>query len=340
MKIKVADLKSFKANAAFIKQNSIIPVLSYLKFQDGAITKNNLSAFLIQKIGKSKEAFLVDEKILMSFIDNTSDEEIEIKLDNKRVMISDSTTKDYSPTEEIINFPSNEDSPEDQTEFDLDVLSAIKITSAFIMPDGDMPAKSHIFIGKKAVAGSNGFVAYIETFKKELPEVVLKKDTAAAVSKFDTVNFSQTERYHFFENGNCKYGFIKPDYPFFDLTVFGTFNKKSPKFTINKNDFIRFNDICISSSVIKTMTANFTIAGVQLKLTMKDADYERDIVKDVVIEGKMEGEFMFMPIYMNQLLKNVPDTDLTFYQEKDKYYVTGDSGFTSLIMATVHNTIK
>lgn len=338
MKIKVSDLKSFKANASFIKQNSILPILAYLKFENGTITKNNLNSFLIQNVGKFKETFLVDEKILMAFVDNASADEIEINNSGKRILITDGFTKDYSPTDDVINFPNIEIGEFEKTDLSVDVLSAIKITSNFILLDEQMPSKSHVFIGKKSVAGSNGFIAYFKSFNIDLPEIVINKETAVAVSKFDAVKFSQSGSYHFFEDDVCKYGFIKPTYPFFDLTVFGKFDETAPHFEVNKYELIRFNDLAISSPS-KKVIATFKVNSGVMKVEMKDTDYERDVIKDVSIEGGDVGSFAYMPVNLNQLMKNVPDSDLTFYQAKNKYYITGETGFTTLIMEVIEPII-
>lgn len=338
MKIKVSELKSFKANASFIKQNGIIPILSYLKFEDGSVTKNNLHSFLIQKVGKFKEKILVDEKILMAFVDNASSDEIEITVSGTRVLITDGFTKDYSPTDELINFPTNESGVFEKIELNAEILSSIRITSNFILLDEQMPAKSHVFIGKKSVAGSNGFIAYFKSFDIDLPEMVLNKETSTGISKFDTIQFSQSEKYHFFENDTCKFGFIKPTYPFFDLIVFGKYDAEAPHFEVNKYDIIKFDELAISSPS-KKVVATFKVISEVMKLEMKDADFERDVQKDISVTGMDVESFSYMPVNMNQLLKNVPDSDLTFWQSKNKYYITGESGFTTLIMEVIEPII-
>lgn len=338
MKISVSELKSFKANASFIKQNNIIPVLSYLKLENGCITKNNLNSFLIQKVGKFKESILVEEKILMAFVDNASADEIEISVSGKRILITDGFTKDYSPTDDIINFPTNENGVFDKVEISTQVLSSIKTASTFILSEETMPNKSNIFVGKKSVAGSNGFIAYVKSFDHDLPQMVLSKDVCTAISKFGTINFYESERYHFFEKDNCKFGFIKPTYPFFDLTVFGIFDNEAPHFEVNKFDLIKFNDLAISSPS-KKVVATFKVQSEIMKLVMKDADYERDVEKDISVTGEDVSLFGYMPVNLNQLLKNVPDADVTFYQAKNKYYITGESGFTTLIMEVIEPII-
>lgn len=340
MKIKVSDLRSFKANSGFIKQNNIIPVLSYLKFENGSVTKNNLNSFIIQSVGNSNESFLVDEKILMNFIDCTSESEIEIKLKDKRIHISDGNTKVTSPTDDLVNFPTNENEELEKTELDAEVLSAIKIASNFIMAEeGDMPVKAYVFVGGSLVAGSNGFIVYLEKFDKALPNFLLSKEIASSLGKYSSVSFSQSGNYYFLETDKIKLGFIKPNQGFVDFSPFSNFNKNVPSFVINKNEFIRFNDMAVSSTPIKGVPATFSVEKKKMKLDYNDTNYEINISKEIPAEGTMEGSFTFLPNNLNPLLKSVPDEILTFYQAKDRYYVTGDSGFVSFVTRMLDQTV-
>lgn len=332
MKIKVSELRAFKSNAGFLKQNNLLPILSYLKFDKGTITKNNLSSFILQKITDFKESFLVDEKILMNFIDNTSASEIEILLKDKRILISDGMTKVYSPTDDIKIFPSTDEDEYEKVELAEEVIAAIKIASHFILPEeGDMPVKAYVFVGGSLVAGSNGFIVYVEKFKDQLPNFLISKEVSACIGKFTSVDFSQSDKYYFLENKVLKFGFIKPTQGFVDFSPFSEFNRNTPAFTINKNEFIQFNDIAISSTPLKGTVATFSVEDKKLNLNMNDTSYEISVSKEIPIEGSMEGSFAFLPSNINPLLKNVPDELLTFYQAKDRYYVTGQSGFVSFI---------
>lgn len=341
MKIKTSELRIFKSNATAIKGNTLLQVLSYLKFHDGTIIKHNLHAFLIQKVTTVNESFLVDEKILMGFIDNTRAEEIEIKIKDKRILISEvgGKAKITSPTDDVINFPTIEDEPEEKIILSKKVLNAIKIASNFIVTETLMPLRSHVFIGKKNVGGSNSFIGYLEAQDEELPQIILSKEVCAAISRMGVSSFSQSQRYHYFENGNIRYGFIKPDCAFFDLTPFGVFDKKKLKhFSINKDEFIMFNDMCLSSTPSKIVRATFTVEKNKLKLQMIDTEYEINNYREIDIDGEMEGEFTYQPVYMSHLLKSIPDSDLIFYQSHQKYYITGDGNFAALIMQVIPET--
>ena len=110
MKLNVEQLKRFKANSASIKSNGIIPILDYLKFDKGTVTKNAMGSFVIQKIDGCTKSFLVDEKILMNFVAYTSSPTIDIEIKDGKVIMSDGSTKKISPTEPVENFPTNDES--------------------------------------------------------------------------------------------------------------------------------------------------------------------------------------------------------------------------------------
>jgi hypothetical protein len=67
-------------------------------------------------------------------------------------------------------------------------------------------------------------------------------------------------------------------------------------------------------------------------LSITDPTYGRNGEKPVDVVGKMTGKFQYDAHLMNKILKSSPDEELTFHQSKALYYITGDSGFSALIM--------
>ena len=335
MKLNVSDLRKFKANSASIKTNSILPILSYLKFDKGTVTKNAMGSFVIQKID-CKESFLIDERILMNFISYTNSPTIDVKVTDKNIKITDGSTTVTSPTDDIAHFPTNDQPDGKSVQLDREVLEAVSIASNFTIEEEVPSPRSHVFIGKNCVCGSDGFVAYIDEFEEEVPEVVLKKATATAISKFDSLKFSQNESYHFFETDKCKFGFIKPDYKFFDLTPFGKFEKQG-SFVIDKTDLINVNDMVVGATNAKYSIVKIEVKNNSMTYEMNDADYGVNIVKELPVSGEVDGAFNFNAALMNRLLKSVTDTMLTFNKVGERYYVTGDSGFVALINGFVNS---
>lgn len=331
MKLNVDQLKKFKANSASIKSNGIIPILDYLKFDKGTVTKNAMGSFVIQKIDGCTKSFLVDEKMLMNFVAYTSSPTIDIEIKDGKVIMSDGSTKKISPTEPVENFPINDESDDKPVVIDREVLESIGIASQFVIEEEAPTAKCFVFVGNKHVCGSNGMIAYVDEFVEDLPEIIVDKQTAYTISKYNTVKFSKNDSYIFFETDDLKFGFIKAETPFFDETPFGKF-ESTKKFTMNKSELIAINEMVINDTVSKIATAAIEVKKGKLFFEMNDIGYEVNTTKEFLVEGDDTDIFNYNPTLMNKLLKSVPDTELTFNQTPNRYYITGESGFVALVI--------
>jgi hypothetical protein len=331
MKLLVSELKSFKSNSSSIKTRNTLPILSYLKFTKGAVTKNSLSEFIVQKITCDDE-MLIDERLLMNFVDNTDAKEITVTKKGNRVTITDGETDIVSPTEDITFYPVNSSTEDDSILFDDQVMSAISVASNFIIDEQIHTARSMVFVGKDYVIGQNGSVGYAEKIGKGFPEICLYKEMLNAIKKFTEVQFSQNDSYYFFESGDCKFGFSKPELKFTDCTRVGTSKIDDlPKFSASRRELKRFNDLCISSSLTALKISSLTMNG-GLNLEMIDTDRELGISRKIEATGTGNGKLHYNPEMMNILLKNVSDEIITFHQAENHCYITGDSGFQSLLM--------
>jgi hypothetical protein len=330
MKIKTAELRKFKSNSSFIKQNSILPILGYLKFDGGTVTKTNLNSFIIQGID-FKGSFLVDENILMNFLNFTNSETIDISVKENRVIISDGKTKVSSPTDDVNVFPTTSSSVDEKVPVSNEVFCAIRVASNFVdaldLPD----IRSHVFVGEKSIAGCNAFIGYVENFKDKLPKMVLSKEVATVIGKFNEADFSENETYVFFETNNCMYGFVKPTYPHADLSRVSQYDSKGKSLIVDKEEVLSFTDMCISSTKTKGLLATMSVKSGKMNLEMKDADFQVDVNKTFDVNGTMEGVFNFNPELMSRMLKNIPETEVSLYPSDKACHVTGDSGFISSI---------
>jgi hypothetical protein len=70
----------------------------------------------------------------------------------------------------------------------------------------------------------------------------------------------------------------------------------------------------------------------KLRLSAIDGGYGVDNEKEIDVVGKMADKFWYDASLMNRLLKTAPDDELTFCLVSGRMYITGDSGFTSLII--------
>jgi hypothetical protein len=324
MKIKTRQLKQFNSIAGSMRQNNILPILSYIKFEDGKITKNNLESFVTME-ADFEGSVLIDEKILMSFVESIDAEEIDVTVNGTKVTLSHGKEKFNSPTDNIIDFPKSAESDGEEIEIPQDVLRAIKIASNFTMERENLPFTSCVFIGDGVVAANTGFVAFAQKVEGAYPNIILEKSAATVIRNFNTVSFSQNDSYQFFTNNVFTFGFIKKDTKYIDMKKYLTLPPKEGVVEMNKTDLQNFCDICSSSSAGRVVIAK--IEGG--KAIMVDVDYGNDYEKPL---PSLLPDFSFNPAYMGKLLKSLPDTELSFVKDGDKYFITGGSGFVSLIM--------
>lgn len=330
MKISTAELKRFKSNSSSIKTNTMLPVLSYLKFDDGKVIKNSLDSFIVQDMD-FKGSMLVEENELFIFLNGTNEPIIDISQKENRVIISDSNGKSAHAAIDMAHFPALSVPDSKKIELSTDALCAISFAANFVdeMEFPDM--RSHVFVGNNLVAGCNGFIGYSEKVKEKTPQIVLPKDVANSIGKLSDASFMENDKYIFLETSGSLYGFIKPTYPFFDEKAIFALDKKETSFMVNKNDMIPFCERCVASVKTLGRISKMTMKGKKLFLSMTDSGFEKDHEQLVNIEGTMDGEFKFNPSLMNTLLKNLPDKELTLYKTAKGFHVTGESGFISMI---------
>lgn len=323
MKLKIKELRKFDSVAGSMPQNKVLPILSYLKFDDGYITKNNLESFIMME-ADFKGKFLIDEKILMSFVASVSADEIEVSMNNNSIILSYGKEKMVSPTDDIANFPAVILNDSEKIEFDSDIMSAIKVASNFTTERDNTPYASCVFLGNELVAATTGFVAYIEKAPSYIPEIILEKNAVSVIKNFSSVLFSQNDSYQFFSNNIFKFGFIKKDTKFVNMKPF-TNVPDNDKVLVDKKDIIKFCDVCVSSSPSQVIIATIENG----KLTMVDKNYGINYEKP--IQAKLKN-FYFNPALMGKLLKSLPEENVYFTLDNSKYFITGESGFISLIM--------
>jgi len=178
MKIKTSELKNFKQNAAFVKVRNILPILSYLKFDNGTITKTSMSSF-IQQQADFTGTFLVPETNLFNFLSRSAEPYIDVYVKDGMCIISDGKQPVVKvPTENIDNFPTIPIPDEGEYELSNEVMCAINIGGDFIDNNDTPDARSHVFVRSGCVAGIGFVIGYKEDIEGELPKIVLSKEIA------------------------------------------------------------------------------------------------------------------------------------------------------------------
>jgi hypothetical protein len=93
---------------------------------------------------------------------------------------------------------------------------------------------------------------------------------------------------------------------------------------MDKSILIKFCDMVSSRCVGRSVTAK--ING--NKISMVDVDYGNDAEKELT---QSLPDFSFSPVFMGKLLKSLPDEELSFVKDGNKYFIT-KSDYISLIM--------
>lgn len=330
IKVPVSDIRSFKKNSSHIKKNGIIPILDYVKFDNGTITKTNLNEFVVQESNFSG-SLLIEERVLFNFIEYTNASDISFSADGKKITLSDGSQKTTSTQGDISLYPVTEDSPKETVALTDTILKLFGAAAKYTIEDQYDLIISHIFIGGDSILASDRFIAFYKKIDRELPNTAIPRSVAEVVSSIDPANFSQTEKKLFFKAGKVLYGFQKTEATYIDLSKFFVYEKDT-YFHAPKSELIRFNEMCLSMSPTKICHPRIEVVNGRLLLSAIDGKYEVDNEKEIEVTGEMEDKFTYDAVMLNRLLKTAPDEELTFCRVKHRMYITGDSGFTSLIM--------
>lgn len=324
MKLKTNELKKFNSVTSSMKQNGLLSILSYLRFKDGIITKNNLEQFVEMEADFEGEC-LIDERVLMAFVNSVNAPEIDVKVEEKSITLSCGKDKTKSPTDDINNFPAPANDGLEGVEIGEDIVRGIKIASNFTMERENLPYTSCIFLGRGLLGAATGYIAYVEEIDTGIPEIILEKNAISVAKGLNNFLFSQNDKFQFIKSGAFNFGFRKTDTKFQNYAPFAKISG-GKKVDIDKSELISFCDNCISSTPSKVVAAQI----VGNKLYMEDKDFGISCEKELSVEL---GDLVFNPSFMGKMLKSLPDESLTFIKSEYKFFVTGKSGFTALIMA-------
>lgn len=324
MKLKTNELKKFNSVTSSMKQNGLLPILSYLRFKDGIITKNNLEQFVEMEVDFEGEC-LIDERVLMAFVNYVNAPEIDVRVEEKSITLSCGKDKRKSPTDDINNFPAPENDELEGIEIGEDIVRGIKIASNFTLERDNLPYASCVFLGRGLLGAATGFIAYVEEIDANIPEIILDKNALSVIKGLNNFLFSQNGSFQFIKSGSLNFGFRKTDTAFVNYAPFTKIDGDK-KVSISKSELIPFCDNCVSSTPSKVVIAE--IKG--NKLSMEDKDFGISGEKELSVEL---GDLAFNPSFMGKLLKALPDEEVIFTKSDNKFFITGESGFISLIMA-------
>lgn len=330
IKIPVADIRAFKKHASRINKHGLLPILDYIKFNNGTITKTNINEFVVYE-SDFTGSFLVEERILFNFIDHTNASEITFTFDGGKVILFDGSQKVKSNQDSLSLFPEIEEQPKETVSLTDTILKLFGSAAKYTLEGDEDLRKSHIFIGGDGVLASDGFIAFYKKLDRELPKIAIPRSVAEKISLIDPADFSQSEKKLFFRAGKVLLGFQKTEATYIDMRGFFQYQYYH-SFHALKSEIIEFNEMCLSMSKIKKCFPYLDVVEGRLLMSAVNSDYGVDNEKEIEVIGAMEGKFQYDAATLNRLLKTAPDEELTFSRLKGMMYITGESGFTSLIM--------
>lgn len=330
IKVPVADIRAFKKNSSHIKKNNIMPILDFIKFDNGTITKTNLHEFVVQD-SNFNGSFLIEERVLFNFIEYTNAPEITFMSDGNKITLSDGSQKTTATQGDISLYPNTDSPPQEKVSLTDTILKYFGAAAKYTQEHAEDLIVSHIFIGGDVIAASDRYIAYYRKIDRSLPNTAIPKSVAERVSSIDPADFSQTENKLYFKTSKTLYGFRKTEATYVDLSRYFNYEKIA-SFDAPKSELIAFNDMCLSMSISKECHPILEVSNGKLKLTANDGDFAIDNEKEISVVGQMDGQFKTDARWLNRLLKSSPDEELTFCRVNNILYITGESGFTSLIM--------
>lgn len=336
VKVPVADIMSLKKNSSHIKKNGIVPIHDYIKFDNGTITKTNSNEFVVQE-SNFTGSFLVEERILFNFIEYTSAPEISFASDGKKIIISDGVQKTVSNQEEVALFQLIEQPPKETVAVTDTILKLFGAAAKYTTEDDDL-RKSHIFIGGDVILASDASIAFYRKVDRQLPKTAIHRSVAERVSSIDPADFSQTDNKLFFKTGKILYGFRKTEATYIDMGVFFNY-EKDVFFHAPKQELISFNEMSLAMSKFKFCHPFLEIKNGKLLMSAVNSDYGVDNEKEIEVVGEIGDKFHYDAMTLNRLLRTAPDEELMFTRAKGKMYITGESGFTSLIMELIYDAV-
>ncbi len=266
--IPVSELLRFMPIARHIKASNRLPIYSYVKLacekDSGTFYKSNSDSFVVCPVQlKSKESItiLLDELSFFGFISQCEEEFATITIDGNKAKMVCGSKKGSCQTVDPDHYPMIQERGDGaQVELDTEVLSALSLAKAHVLQEKDKAMRAwntfvHIAKHKEYyyIAAFNGFTAYIQKFKTELPVMVLDAETISVISKRERVVYSQAGNYDIFDFGDAIYGFIKAEQKVVPMDkVLENFGNAENYFCVDRKKMVAFCEwvISISSSNI------------------------------------------------------------------------------------------
>lgn len=331
MKIKTSELREFMPLAAAVPSKGILPILSYIKFSNGTLTKTDLSTYVIHEISAQGEDMLLNEKILSAFLKDCRGDEFTIIKEGDEIFLVDGKRKTKFATEDMTLFPEVPTRGDEvPIELNQEALTAIYSASKNIGETKLNDFVDFVHITDGMVIGTDRASLFCKKIP-ELPNLIIDAYCASVITKFTSVNFFQSGNYNFFTTGKTIYGFVQyaniktPP----QLSSFVPTKKPNTFMEFETRDLIGFCESAMAYS--PSPIISFTMNGGSLSFV--DAEYRVDSVQELDVTGDYKPVGKYLPRKMATFLRSLGFASIqiapyeknaeaiTVWSEEDKDFV-------------------
>lgn len=327
MLLNLKHLKEFASAQANVKTYSILPILNYIRFKDGVITKSDAKQYISMRSDFTGEA-LIDSHVLISYISRAK-ADIRVTQKGNKLTLTDGFTTVSSPTDNITDYPHPDIPSGEGIELSEDICDMIGSCAAPLLDDEiQVPHVLHVFTGNGLIAGANNFWGVSFKVQAELPVLALRKMEAVIIGGLSGCQFHESGSWHFMTSGAFTYGVIKSESKWYDLSPY--FTAAEPDFSLNKSDIYGFCDTVIATCPGKDLLTSLQAQGGMLTLAAKDTAYDIDVAQNIPCETDIP-RFGFDPRNLLKLFKAMPADQYGFAKGRSMYHLV-DGNRTGLII--------
>jgi hypothetical protein len=329
MNIRTSDLRKFQKLSSHIKPNGIAPASDCIRFGGGVMTKNAYSAFVTYHCPDANEDLLVEEHVINSLLSTTSADFFNITIKNEKVIVSDGRDKvpfGFINMDTYTNTPSV---PTVKTEISKEFLNVLgRAAEVCAAPKDPSTVYMFVHVGDNMMAAGNGWSGVVFPIEEDL-KMVIGKQTAMLVSKYDFTETGETEGHYFFFAKDVIMGFSKQEIGYSEMGKIMRGGKEEFTFTASATDVLSFNalalSLCKDWAIVTMKTGEFEMIDSRFDYTpTRPAEQLR-----------LPEPFHYNADNMNLIVKALDVEELDFHNSKNAYFIRSSDTTARAIIAKI-----